>query len=646
MWMPWVRLHGVKDYTGMALLLEEFPEIRCTVNFSPALLDQVLAYGEGVEDAVLAVCRKTPAALSEEERKFLRRQLFFAHPETHIRAIPRYAELHERERHQAPFRDADFLDLETVAALAWIHPLVTARDAELAALRRKGRDFTVAERDRVLAKQLETLAEVVPRWKALQDRGQVEISGSPYYHPILPLLCDFADVRDALPDAPLPKMQSSLADDAPVHARRARERLAALFGRAPAGCWPSEGSVSPAACETLARAGFAWAATDEEILARSLGHPFDRAGINRPWRAGDLAVVFRDQVLSNLVSFTYKMKRAEEAADDFVGRVEAADDGLVVVALDGENPWEHYPGNGVEFLRAVYSRLSGHPRVRTVTMSEGIAAVASERLGRIFSGSWINHSFAVWAGHEEDRRGWEMLGRVRAMLPKEAPWAAWESLYAAEGSDWFWWFGEDYSSPQDAEFDALFRRHLANACALAGLKPPPELSQPVKKRRREDLVRAPWAALNVVLDGRRSDYFEWIAAGHYDLARDFGAMAGEIAFLSDLLFGFDEKRLLVRLDFRPGVRPREMVGDGVVRVVSVAPEHRTVALWPPSAGEAALDEIFEAAVPFEALGASGGEVSFYVEIERPGAPPARIPSLMPITMVLPGRDFDKINWTV
>jgi hypothetical protein len=272
-------------------------------------------------------------------------------------------------------------------------------------------------------------------------------------------------------------------------------------------------------------------------------------------------------------------------------------------------------------------------------------------LPRLWSGSWINHSFSVWIGHEEDRRGWELVTRVRSRLAEKpnVPAAAWESLYAAEGSDWYWWFGEDYSSPQDAEFDALFRRHLTNACTLAGIPVPEELSKPVRGRRREDLYRRPAAPLSVRIDGRRSDYFEWIEAGRYDLAREFGAMAGDVAFMSQLLFGYDATRLLVRFDYRVGLDPRELMHSAIVRIVAVAPEQRTIVLWPSNEEgiESALGEIFEGACPFGKLGGRpGADLHFFIEIERPGAPPVRIPTLGPLEVRVPADPRESRDWSV
>ncbi|HTF57998.1 MAG TPA: glycoside hydrolase family 57 protein [Planctomycetota bacterium] len=477
--MPWVRLHGVKDYTGMALLLEEFPEIRCTANFSPGLLDQLLAYGKGAKDTLLLAMRKPPETRTDGDRAFLRRNLFLV-PERQIVKFPRYAELRERVRAGGPFDAKDWLDLETLHSLVWFHPLIVERDETLRALAARGRDFTSEERDALLGRHRLLLLEVIPRWKRLQESGRVEIAVSPYYHPILPLLCDFESAKRALPDTPRPSLGKTLAPDAEVQTARARQRAGELFGRAPVGTWPSEGSVSPDAVALLRSCGFRWFATDEAILEKSGG-----GDLFRPHPVGGMTGVFRHAELSNLPGFIYKTWNPREAAADFIRRVEslAADkDRLVVVALDGENAWEHYEENAVPFFRELYRGLSSHPVIRTVTVSEGIAKVAAgEPIKDLWSGSWINANFAIWMGHEEDRRAWDLLAEVRRRLGTPREDAAWDSLYRAEGSDWFWWFGEDYSSTQDPEFDAIFRAHLANACAYAGVDPPENLSKPVRR---------------------------------------------------------------------------------------------------------------------------------------------------------------------
>jgi hypothetical protein len=399
--------------------------------------------------------------------------------------------------------------------------------------------------------------------------------------------------------------------------------------------------VSEETCRVAAKHGFRWLATDEEILAESLGRKVTRQDVYRPWKYGDTVLAFRDLELSNLLSFSYKTWPSADAARDFVRRVESAPEGShVFVILDGENPWEHYPGGGVDFLRALFGALSKSRAVRTAPVSAALEREAAP-LPRLAAGSWINHNFGIWIGHEEDVRAWNLLGRVRAELARAGgPPEAWESLYAAEGSDWYWWFGEDFSTPQDLEFDALFRRHLANVFRSLGRPEPEWLLQPVKRKPAAEVVRPPWAILNVVLDGRRTDYFEWIAAGTYDLSREYGAMAGDLAFLSDLFYGFDESNLLVRLDFRSD--PRKAMEGRAVRVVLTRPHPKEASIWPG----AALDDILEAAVPFEALGLSPDqEAEFFLEFSREGGAPARLPTTQPLTFRVPSKDFERINWT-
>ena len=522
-------------------------------------------------------------------------------------------------RSKKVFRDQDFLDLQVLANLAWFHPLAPMPEE----LRRKGRGFKEEDKATVMAATREILAKVLPRWKAMD--GRVELCVSPYYHPIVPLLCDFASAREAIPGLPLPEAPS-LQPEAEIQVRRAMEAGERHFGRKPRGTWPSEGSVSNEACAIFRAAGFEWAATDEAII----GEP----GVKM---LRGLKIAFRDTALSNLLGFTYKGMEPEEAARDFVRRLEGRE-GPVPVILDGENPWEHYPGGGVAFLRALFRILSNHPTIRTVTMSE---IEPRGELGGIVAGSWINRNFGVWIGHSEDRRGWELLGRAYRDLQGSTNALAWECLRAAEGSDWYWWFGEDFTSAQDLEFDALFRRHLTNVYRALGRPAPEDLQRPIKQIRNDGRATLPQALLTVRLDGRRTDYFEWVAAGHYGMSREYSAQAGESSFISDVYYGFDRDRMLVRLDFKNGVNPAEALAGGKLRIQVTRPRAVTAPL------EGVVGEIFEAAVPFDELGLVRGEdVEFFIEFERSAGVPMRIPSLMPLRFQVPVADFDRINWQV
>ncbi|MBV8878432.1 MAG: hypothetical protein JO332_00575, partial [Planctomycetaceae bacterium] len=408
--------------------------------------------------------------------------------------------------------------------------------------------------------------------------------------------------------------------------RRALEAGEKYFGKRPRGFWPSEGSVSEEACALFRSAGAEWAATDEAVCGE-VGAKMVRG----------LKVAFRDTAISNLLGFTYRQMDPTDAAKDFVRRLEGRD-GPVPVILDGENPWEHYSDGGVAFLRALFKALSEHPTIRTVTMSE---LQPRGSIDRIFAGSWINRNFGIWIGHPEDRKGWELLGRAYRDIQGSSSDLAWECLRAAEGSDWYWWFGDDFTSAQDAEFDALFRRHLVNLYKAIGKPTPDDLLRPVKQVRREVVLREPSALLDVKMDGRVTDYFEWIAAGHYDMSREYSALAGESSFLSDVYYGFDQDQLLIRLDFRKGVDGKRLLASGELTVVVTRPRQIAVELT------GVTDQIFEGAISFKDLALKPREqVEFFLEFERTAGAPVRLPTLTPLTFKVPSPDFNGINWQV
>jgi len=696
--MPWVRLHGAKDYYGLAALAEEFPDLRMTVNLVPSLLRQFDEYvtRQG-EDRWLSVARRRAEDLSEQDRVFLVKYFFMAHPEHFLRANPRYHELWEKarfgrrasDRVQKEFTAQDVRDLQVWANLAWFHPVLVEREPLLANLRRKGRGYSEEEKQSMLDLQLDVLSRIVPLHKRLQDEGRIEVSTTPFFHPILPLLVSFESARVAMPDVRLPAVTWGGAADARVHVRRAVDDYKARFGRAPRGMWPSEGSVSPGIVPILAEHGIRWMATDEEVLEESLGQRLQRDGakhvanpdlLYRPYRLesdrGPVSIVFRDHHLSDLLGFHYQREPAERAARDMVerlleiGRRDSGDEPtLVPIVLDGENPWEHYPGNAVEFLRALFRRVTTTEGIVTVRLGDHLEVnPPKKRIARLHSGSWIHHNFQIWIGHDEDRRAWELVAQVRERVQQLPDGAAkdraMESVLIAEGSDWYWWFGEEHSSALDREFDALFRRHLLNACEFAGLPPPPELFKPIKRATGGTSVYTqPVGMLKVRIDGMRSDFFEWQAAGQYSVARDRVVMEQSFhGAVTAVYFGFDAENLFFRIDVAGSARERIAPGTSLSIVFLHPKERRITATGLPDArslevrGEGdklltnsmtsvAVDEIVELSCPFSTLGFVAEEaVEFFVELSREGTLVERLPLSAPLTFTVPGKTFGLENW--
>ena len=706
--MPWVRLHATKDYWGMARLVEEVPELRATINLVPSLLRQLLAYVEsGHEDVHLRVSRTPADGLSEEDMTYLVDNFFMVHPERMIRPYPRYLELYNKrglwidpaERARKRFTKRDIIDLQCWNNLVWFHPLAFERDRDLEEFRRKGRGWTEREKQWLLDKQMELLREVVPLHRALQQRGQIEITTTPYYHPILPLLWDKRQARRAMPDVALPRHLDSYADDARQHVRRAIEYHEKLFGQKPRGMWPSEGSVCQGIIPIIAEAGVQWIATDEEILSASTDGWVSRDGngylrnpemLYRPWRVEEqgrsLQIIFRDHAMSDQIGFHYQRATAEQAVGDFIGKVEAiarATGGnagqrptLLSIILDGENCWEYYPNAGVDFLRSLYRRVVAHPKITPVRVCDYLQKYpATDRLGHLFPGSWIQHNFGIWIGHPECNRAWDLLHETRehwfraAAERSRAPEAlerAWEELLIAEGSDWFWWFGDDHTSAQDALFDRLFRKHLQNVYLILGDIPPAELARPISQQARHpSLYSEPTGLLNVRVDGRRT-YFEWINAGHYVCRGPRGAMSmAAESRLSDLYFGFDLQRLLLRIDARGGPVREQLAELDALRIQFLQPEGYELRLRQPAARrpeielrrdgvvvkttglEAAADQLLEIGVPLGSLALRTDEpVQFCVELLRDGRSIERVPHEGAVETVVPSADYELMMWQV
>jgi alpha-amylase/alpha-mannosidase (GH57 family) len=538
---PWVRLHAARSYYDMVRVLEEFPGVRVTMNLVPTLVEQVGAYAGGGSDLFRELARVPPADLDETQRRFLVDHFFSAQEERLIRSLPRYAELldHRREarRRRGPadawrdFTTGDLADLQALFDLAWFGFKAAEDFPEIAALRRRGRNFTPADVLAAHAVQDRILGRLVGLYREAAARGQIEISASPFAHPILPLLIDTDAAREAMPSAVLPPRLLA-PDDAGAQIDEALVCLEAAAGTRPRGMWPSEGSLSAAAVALMGAHGVAWAAGDIDVLRAS-----ERAGDadpRRPWRiegpGAGVDLVFRDHELSDRIGFTWARSAPKAAADELLAETRArgaaaggGEEALVLVALDGENPWEHYPEAGAGFLRAVYGALEadGGATVATRTVSEAIALCPRRgEIKRLRAGSWINADFGIWIGGPEKNRAWTLLGDVRARLapalrdparPEADRRAAWISLRAAEGSDWFWWLDGQFESLYRDNFDLLFRSHLKAACGALAIEPPEALDWPVGSGdRRADLVPgAGTLARDPVIDGYETDYFEW-----------------------------------------------------------------------------------------------------------------------------------------
>ena len=517
--LPWTYLHAMKDYVDMAAHLELVPGARAVVNFAPILLEQtedyveqISAYLEGhgaIRDPVLAELAEPALPGNAGARLRLMQDCLRANRERMIDRFPPYqrlatmAEWYKEHPDNLIYASNQFLaDLLVWYHLSWLAESTRRNDPRVAQLEDKACNFTVHDRRDLLQIILEQLRGIVPRYRELSQRGQVELCMSPYAHPIVPLLLDLGSAREAMPEAHLPVADKYPGGEerARWHLRQGRETFQRVFGHEPKGLWPSEGGVSQEALALFAEDGFQWVASGGSVLDNSHDAQ-NKSCSHRVYRFGDAAIdcIFRDDGLSDLIGFTYSDWHAEDAVANLVGHMEHIaelcpdrDDCLISIILDGENAWEYYPENGYYFLQQLYQSLDENPNLELTTFGDFLDNNKPQpaREDRLVAGSWVYGTFSTWIGDADKNRGWDLLVEAKrcfdtqvssGKLSQEEIAAAEKQLAICEGSDWFWWFGDYNPSETVGQFDQLYRMHLANLYQMIHVEAPSYLTDIISR---------------------------------------------------------------------------------------------------------------------------------------------------------------------
>lgn len=522
---PWTYLHAIKDYVDMAAHLEAHPTARAVVNFAPILLDQLADYCRqltdyeehrgALRDPLLATLAEPTLPADEAGRLRLIRQCLRANERRVIERFPGFRRLAGMgrmllEQPEALMYAANqyFVDLVVWYHLGWLAETARRSDARIRELQDKQYGYSLHDRRLLLQIVRELICSVVPRYRALAERGQVELAFSPQAHPMLPLLLDLHCARDAQPDADLPLVSTYPGGEERVHwhLRQGMATFEQHFGFRPSGCWPSEGGLSDRTLQALAAHGVRWCATGESVLRNSqmLRQPPQHAATagsrHRAFHVADVPVAcfFRDDGLSDQIGFRYADWHADDAVANLLhhlGEIARAcpdrRNCLVTIILDGENAWEYYPENAYHFLHQLYEGFADHPSLELTTFSSFLDQHPSQApLAGLVAGSWVYGTFSTWIGNRDKNRGWDLLSeaklhfdevRASGRLDSEQLEAAEIQLAACEGSDWFWWFGDYNPADSVTAFERLFRLHLSNLYQALGLEPPASLSQAISQ---------------------------------------------------------------------------------------------------------------------------------------------------------------------
>lgn len=555
--LPWVYLHAIKDYSDMAYHLEQHPEIKAVVNFVPVLLDQLEDYerhfasGQIRDPLLRLLARDNLNDLSNTERDLILESCFRSNHHKMVAPYPAYKRLFdlykmlELEGSAAlAYLSGQYLaDLLTWYHLVWCGESLRREHGLIIRLMSKDENFTAADRKNLFDLIGETIKGIIPRYRRLAESGQIELSATPHYHPLAPLLLDFNSALESAAGSSLPQAPCYPGgkDRVQAHIVSAVASHQARFGHTPQGIWPAEGAVSSALVELLAENNCRWTATGQAVLVNSLrmaGLPCEHRSqyLYRPYQlpgaSGSVRCFFRDDLLSDAIGFEYSGWNGYDAAQHLVGQLEGIaqqaprnETPVVSIILDGENAWEYYPYNGYHFLNDLYSLLEKHPAIRTTTYSDYLqqfdhsltlvehalvtessaplhsverfpSSTMPERtdfpqhgeLPLIVAGSWVYGTFSTWIGSTDKNRAWDLLCLAKqsfdlvlasGQLSAAEAASAERQLASCESSDWFWWFGDYNPSHAVAVFDQLFRLNLMRLYQLLKLPVPVSLGNPI-----------------------------------------------------------------------------------------------------------------------------------------------------------------------
>lgn len=684
--LPWVRLHATKDYLDMLLILKKFPEVKVTFNLVPSLLKQLKEYESGATDVFFEYSSIPAEELTEEQKIFILENFFLANWKTMVGSFPRYKELLEKRgkiygepsKLSKKFTPQELRDLQVLFNLVWIDPLHIENDLFLKELKKKGANFTEEEKRLLLEKHIEIIKKIIPSYKEMAKSGQIELSVSPFYHPILPLIYDNYKAKECMHEVQLPQHNFKAPEDASAQINKAIAYFEEIFGFKPQGMWPSEGSVSEEVIRLIANTTIKWIATDEEILSKSIDEKL-RSGetlinpsmLYQVYEFEGVKIFFRDRILSDLIGFVYSGWETQKAVNDFFKRIkESTTSGIVSVILDGENAWEYYENDGKDFLENLYGSLQRSKDIKTVTFSEYLQENPySTSLKKIFPGSWIGANFSIWIGHEEDNLSWDYLYKVRQDLVSyqmENPYKdlsqAWEEIYISEGSDWNWWYGDEHYTETKEVFDEIYRHHLMNVYLKIGKEPPAFLYIPITKKMKEIKPEMePKGFIYPKIDGKVTGYFEWLEAGRFNLQRMGGSMHRAESLFSYLYYGFNRQSLFLRLDPYSTLKDFEdlkiqiqiiepkrikIVHDSLKnQLADVFVQENEIWIKKEEIETVAFNEIFEIELPYDVIEIKQPQdVCLFIEILKNSYLIDRAPIIGFVKIHIPTPDFDKLMW--
>ncbi len=576
--LPFVRLHAVKDYYEMIMLSNSYDDLYINYNFVPSLIDQIRVYSENkhnTDEKWLQLTIKNPSEMNQAERLFIINNFFLGNPEQMISSIPYYNKLYhkalkitKKTKDSAyitkAFSEQEIRDIQTLHLISWFGEHIKKTNQDLIDLIKKEKLYTEEDKSYIISIQFDIIDSIIDIYRQSFEKDRIEISASPYYHPILPLIID-TNSGSASSGKPLPPMPFRYPEDAEYQIAKAKEHLSETFGREIQGFWPSEGSLSNEALNLFAEKKISWLATDEGNLYKSKYNEENKYFIPYSYKSpgGEKTnIFFRNHYLSDKIGFVYSSWNSTSAVDDIISHIKKVSslartqNPIIPIILDGENCWEYYKNNGYFFLNELYQRLSKEKKIKTTTFSNYLNSFQNDnyKIYSINPGSWINDNFDIWIGNPEENKAWSLLREAREkMKPGKAGYS---NMLIAEGSDWFWWYGDQHVSSYSEIFDRLFRRNLQKCYEEMNILPPPILNKSIKSRSQYRLYHQPKILLNPTIDGKITNFYEWLNAGFINVSDDFGlgSLHQRNIMINKIFYGFNKSKAFLMIIFSDDFR--------------------------------------------------------------------------------------------
>lgn len=551
--MPWVFLHGIKDYYEMPWLLSKYKGLKASFNITSPLIEQLNLYSEPLKnDYFLSLWYKHPSELDDEEREWLIKTCKSTQYETMVKPIREFKLLYDKRE----LSENELIDFEVLFILAWCGNYLRQENSLVKSLLKRERGYTQEDKRELIVSLTKFIKTILPFYSSLQKEGTISLSTTPYNHPILPLLLNMENAKYANKHTTIVQNSLSLRDDAIEQVERSIKLYEETFGRKPTGFWPAEGAVDEESIEIYRERGISWIATDEAILFASLEDD-TRSNLYKPYDFNGVSIGFRDHALSDLIGFNYRFKSGEDASEHFMEVIQpianANSDATLFVILDGENAWEFFENNAYEFFTALYTQFSTTSWCNTVTMDEVNNIKSRGTLDKLAAGSWIHGNFDTWSGHSEKNRAWELIYQTKRDFEhhkQELSQTAIEKIkfhfLAAECSDWFWWYGDDHVTEFGSEFDTLFREHLISIYKHLNAHPPANLYIPIVSHEAEaSFLLKPQSSISPLIDGMNSSFFEWLGSGSINESRLYSTMDRVRGPIEMIHYGQDENSIYI-----------------------------------------------------------------------------------------------------